>query len=197
MNKTKRPLSFLLAVLMIVSMFAAVPFTASATTYSSDYIDARNLQVGDIITGTAEGAYGFDAYTIILKGGTYATGIASMGMIDEIYSDDRVIPGDAVDLYFDEGHITICDYDDWGEFVPVANNQIVDAIIVLAMDGNTITLGSFDPNATFTVTWKNWDGTTLKTDANVEFGVTPAYNGTTPEKPADDDYVYEFAGSSP
>ena len=32
MHKTKRPLSFLLAVLMIVSMFAAVPFTASAAT---------------------------------------------------------------------------------------------------------------------------------------------------------------------
>ena len=30
MHKTKRPLSFLLAVLMIVSMFAAVPFTVSA-----------------------------------------------------------------------------------------------------------------------------------------------------------------------
>ena len=30
MTKTKRPLSFLLAVLMIVSMFAAVPFTAYA-----------------------------------------------------------------------------------------------------------------------------------------------------------------------
>ena len=30
MHQTKRPLSFLLAVLMIVSMFAAVPFTASA-----------------------------------------------------------------------------------------------------------------------------------------------------------------------
>ena len=30
MHKTKRPLSFLLAVLMIVSMFAAAPFTVSA-----------------------------------------------------------------------------------------------------------------------------------------------------------------------
>ena len=69
MQKTKRPLSFLLAVVMVISMFAAAPFTASATTYSSDYIEARNLQVGDIITGTAEGA-DFYGYTIILKGGT-------------------------------------------------------------------------------------------------------------------------------
>ena len=61
MNKIRKPLSFLLAVVMIISMFAAVPFTASATTYSSGYVEARNLQVGDIITGTADGAdfYGY------------------------------------------------------------------------------------------------------------------------------------------
>ena len=194
MNKTKRPLSFLLAVVMVISMFAAVPFTASATTYSSGYIEADNLQVGDIITGTAEYA-DFYGYTIILKGGTYGEG--SMGMLEKVCSDDRVIPGDALDLYIDEGHITIFDYNDGGQFVPVANNQVVDAIIVLAIDGNTITLGGFDPNATFTVTWKNWDGTTLETDADVKSGVTPTYDGDTPEKPEDDDYVYEFTGWSP
>ena len=37
MQKTKRPLSFLLAVLMIVSMFAAVPFTASAAAVTPKY----------------------------------------------------------------------------------------------------------------------------------------------------------------
>ena len=195
MNKTKRPLSFLLAVVMIISLFAAVPFTASATTYSSGYIEARNLQVGDIITGTAEGA-DFYGYTVILKGGTYGEGNAYSGL-ESVCSNDRQIPGDALDLEFYEGHITISDYDDWGEFVPVANNQIVDAIVVLAIDGNTITLGGFDPNATFTVTWKNWDGTTLETDEDVKAGVTPTYDGNTPEKPEDDDYVYEFTGWSP
>ena len=118
-------------------------------------------------------------------------------MIEEIYSDDRVIPGSDLDLYNNDRHITLNDYNDWGEFVPVANNQIVDAIVVLAIDGNTITFGSFDPNATFTVTWKNWDGTTLETDADVKSGVTPTYDGDTPEKPEDDDYVYEFTGWSP
>lgn len=196
MQKTKRPLSFLLAVLMIVSMFAAVPFSASATTYSSDYIEARNLQVGDIITGTAEGAY-FDGYTIILKGGTYGIGNAYSGQLEDVCSDDREISGDDFYLSFDGGHISIYDMTAWEEFVPVANNKIVDAIIVLAMDGNTITLGSFDPNATFTVTWQNWDGTTLETDADVKSGVTPTYDGNTPVKPEDDDNVYEFTGWSP
>ena len=32
----------------------------------------------------------------------------------------------------------------------------------------------------YTVTWKNDDGTVLKTDQNVSFGTTPSYTGTTP-----------------
>ena len=34
---------------------------------------------------------------------------------------------------------------------------------------------------TFTITWKNWDGTVLETDI-VEYGVTPEYNGETPTR---------------
>lgn len=37
---------------------------------------------------------------------------------------------------------------------------------------------------TYTVTWKNSNGTVLETDQNVAYGSTPSYNGSTPVDPA-------------
>lgn len=45
-----------------------------------------------------------------------------------------------------------------------------------------------------TVTWMNYDGTELKKDEIVAEGITPSYDGATPEKAEDDDYTYTFSG---
>ena len=47
-----------------------------------------------------------------------------------------------------------------------------------------------------TITWQNYNGETLEID-KVENGDMPVYNGTTPQKPADAQYTYDFAGWSP
>lgn len=44
-----------------------------------------------------------------------------------------------------------------------------------------------------TITWKNDDGTVLAEDV-IEKGTVPAYQGETPVKAEDADYVYEFSG---
>ncbi|MCR5168044.1 MAG: InlB B-repeat-containing protein [Oscillospiraceae bacterium] len=49
---------------------------------------------------------------------------------------------------------------------------------------------------TFTVTWKNWDGTVLETDENVAKGAEPEYNGKTPTRTAEG-RIYSFRGWSP
>ena len=48
----------------------------------------------------------------------------------------------------------------------------------------------------FTITWQDEDGNVIKTD-EVAQGTTPAFTGTTPTKPATNEYTYEFAGWLP
>lgn len=50
--------------------------------------------------------------------------------------------------------------------------------------------------ATWTITWKNYDGATLNT-AEVAHGAIPEYNGQTPTKPATAEYTYTFVGWTP
>ena len=47
---------------------------------------------------------------------------------------------------------------------------------------------------TFTVTWKDANGSVIETDTGVESGSHPSFDGTNPTKPADGTYTYTFAG---
>ena len=59
---------------------------------------------------------------------------------------------------------------------------------------NSVTYNKAIP--TYTITWKNGE-TVLETDADVEEGTIPIYDGSKPEKEADAQYSYEFAGWTP
>lgn len=53
-----------------------------------------------------------------------------------------------------------------------------------------------DKNTFYTITWKNWDGTTLAT-ISVLKGATPSYTGATPTRPSTAEYAYTFSGWTP
>ena len=48
----------------------------------------------------------------------------------------------------------------------------------------------------YTITWKNWDNTLLKTE-QVPYGNTPVYSGETPTKVGNAQYSYTFTGWTP
>ena len=61
--------------------------------------------------------------------------------------------------------------------------------------GDATYTAQFDKTVnTYTVTWVDGDGKTLKTDT-LEYGDTPAYTGATPTKKADAQYTYTFNGT--
>ena len=61
----------------------------------------------------------------------------------------------------------------------------------------TYTAQFSDSVNSYTVTWKNWDGSVLETDTNVAYGSTPTYDGTTPTRANADGFSYTFSGWSP
>ena len=56
---------------------------------------------------------------------------------------------------------------------------------------------SSDSTNTYTITWKNYDGTVLETDTSVAYGTTPSYDATTPTKESTNQYSYAFTGWTP
>ena len=69
---------------------------------------------------------------------------------------------------------------------------------VVAVTGEATYKATFGSTVNkYTVIWKNYDGTTLETDADVEYGADPVYNGEMPTRPATEQNTYNFVGWDP
>ena len=63
--------------------------------------------------------------------------------------------------------------------------------------GDVVYTAQFDATVNkYTITFNNWDGTTLAT-YEVEYGQTPVYAGELPTKTSTDEYTYTFSGWTP
>ena len=66
---------------------------------------------------------------------------------------------------------------------------------ITAVTGDTTYTAQYEATVNkYTITWKNYDGTVLEIDYNVEYGQMPTYNRGTPERPATAEYTYKFIG---
>jgi len=74
-------------------------------------------------------------------------------------------------------------------------NRIVSTTVFNAGADQTL-YAQFQP-IKYTITWKNYDDTTLLIDSNVSPNTVPEYTGTTPYKPATEEYYYLFSGWNP
>lgn len=111
---------------------------------------------------------------------------------------------------FTVGGISEINYFKWGE-IPYSERFLDDqpgkkltwTPTISAVTGIVTYTGTYtdlpdDPTTlTYTVTWKNYEGTTLETDNNVAYNAMPEYNGTTPTKLGIADKDFEFDGWTP
>lgn len=87
-----------------------------------------------------------------------------------------------------------------GNTITLKGNLTEDIYIAYyEKDGELVNIGELtltEEPITYTITWKNDDGSVLKTDT-VEEGVIPVYTGSTPTKVSDEQYNYTFKEWSP
>ncbi len=92
-------------------------------------------------------------------------------------------------LHIHNGEITtLTDLDD----DPMTITVEVDKFSVFAFARSNV-----EQIASYTVTWKNEDGTILETDTDVTYGTTPEYNSAIPEKEKTNNLYYVFTGWTP
>ena len=190
----KRPLSILLAVLMVMSVFIAVPTVANATP-SDDIIGTIDIvtieTVNYYIVGTMNNWTVSDAYKLT----------KNPNNSDEYMFTDLTV-GAGTELKVKDSN---------GYYYPdgTNNNFTLNSAgtydIYFRPDGNgnqnlgwhygNILANNYREPAptTYTVTWKNGD-TTLETDADVVESSAPSYDGAEPTKAADNNKHYTFSG---
>ncbi len=198
----KKPVSILLSILMVLSVFAVVPFTASAAEETStvtwnSFTTSGGMSSGGVTLTTTSGNYHVGRNFYAGRGsGTFTAPEGSVFTKIELkdcsYVNSLNFPGATVaqtGSYYDEWD------EEWYNTYTVTwtgeSSEVTFSGAIYGIQSIVFTLKSVAP-ATHTITWKNGD-TVLATD-EVEDGATPSYTGDEPTKAEDEQYTYTFTG---
>ena len=129
-SKIKKPVSILLSVIMVFSLFTLVPLTASAKEWSG-YVSVSGLQLGDIIGADVQDLMG-SGYTLTLEANRH-------GERSSVKSSDTVISDFRFRVANEMEPIRIRDNSSRVEYYPYYQNAKAEAFIVTAVDHDAMT----------------------------------------------------------
>ena len=201
-SKIKKPVSILLSLIIVFSMFAIVPLSASTT----DHYDDDSVELPDVIKDCT---YQQGENSPVYANVPFAAQDMTV-MLDGAIGIQAFIPENGIIGILDAKNYSYQFYDETGTAVPAQSltSTTAPGTNYGLSESNTVYRNAYQltlpspfrslyivatvPAPTYTVTWKNWNGDVLKTDA-VAAGTTPSYDGATPVRPEDMNATYTFS----
>ena len=167
--------------------------TASDAQYTYTFTGWTNAT--DPITGNREITANFtretNKYVVTILSGNTEYGSISMSSVTVDYGTTYTVEGNV--LKFSDGQtVTATSEANTAQYTYAFDNWSSESGTITGTI--TITANFSRETNTYTVTWKNWDGSTLETDTLVPYGTTPEYNGENPTRAQDENYKYTFSG---
>ena len=156
------------------------------TDYSHTNFYSGTYTAENISQVTNKYLYPCVVYTVTFKGADNSTIETKLCEENTSPTFTGTTPADYSDEYYD---YTFSGWTD-GE----NNYALGDTLPVITAD--TVYTAVYAQTAkvpTHTITWKNYDSSTIKSD-DVAEGTSPVYSGETPSKPSEGELVYTFAG---